>query len=470
MTRPGDGPAGHAAALPAPAPDGSPAGGLRLDTSARTIWAIALPIIFAEINETIVEVTDAAFLARFGTVELGAVGLAAAIYEVVVFFSFGLADSVQIVAARRAGQERARGVGDAFFHGAVLVLLTSAALFLILEFGAPFVTAWVVQSDAVRAAVNDFIAVAAFSVFFHCLNMAYSALFVGIGKPRVLIGATAILAVTNLLLDYALIFGHFGLPRLGIRGAALGSLAAELAAFAFLTTHALRNPEVRRLKLFTPRPLDWSLARVMLRISWPASLERLVETGRWFLFFLIVERMGENPLAVTNIVHGLYGIFLLPIDAVSEAVCTLTSNLIGQERSGRIGDVVRRAGKSAALVALPLVGLALLLPGVPIALFDPDPALAGSAAATLRVAAVAVLVIAPAEMVFSAVAGSGDTRATLLIEIVLSVCVLLVAYAAGVALGLPLEAVWAAEIVGGGVCLLLSAAWLRSERWKRLTV
>ena len=79
---------------------------LKLEASARALCAIALPIILAELSETILEATDTAFLGRFGSLELAAVGLGAAIYEVAVFFTFGLADAIQIIAARRAGQGR----------------------------------------------------------------------------------------------------------------------------------------------------------------------------------------------------------------------------------------------------------------------------------------------------------------------------------------------------------------------------
>src|SRR5438093_5114652 len=227
-----------------------------LGTSSRTIWAIALPVLLAELGGHVVEFPDPAFLGRFGTIELAAVGLAAAIYGLVVFFTLGLSDGIQILTARRAGQGRARAIGDAFFHGASLLLATACVAFLILEFGSPALTSWVVRSDAVRAAVDDFVRIIAFAAVFHCLNMAYSAFYVGMGRTRVLMGATAVLALTNVALDYGLIFGHLGLPRLGIQGAALGGLFSEIAAFAFLTGETLRSGDARRFGLFLPRRLD----------------------------------------------------------------------------------------------------------------------------------------------------------------------------------------------------------------------
>ncbi|HYT69895.1 MAG TPA: MATE family efflux transporter [Gemmatimonadales bacterium] len=455
---------------PAAAPGPATAARLQLDTSSRTIWAIASPVVLAGLSEHIVEITDTALLARFGTIELAAIGMAAAIYEVVVFFTFGLADSIQIVAARRAGQGREQAIGDAFFHGASLLAALSLALFLILAFASPVVTRAILRTDSVRWAVDDFLRIIAFAVLFHCLNMAYGALYVGIGRTRPLIAATVVLAVTNVGLDYLLIFGHLGLPRLGIKGAAAGSLIAEIAAFGVLTWSALRRGDARRFGLFRPRRLDPSLAKAMLTIGWPAALQRLVEAVRWFLFFLIIEHIGASALAIANIVHGVYALFLLPLDALAETVCTMASNLIGQERSSRIGGLLRSTMAWATLAIVPFVVLALAWPEIPLSLFTTDPELLSGAAGSLRVASLALLIVIPGALVLGAVEGTGDTRTALVIELVLSVGVLLSAYAAAIVLHLPLAGIWASEIVGWLVCLLMAYGWLRSGRWRRVSI
>ncbi len=447
-----------------------PAAPTALGTSSRTIWAIALPVILAELSEHVVEVTDTAFLGRFGTIELAAVGLAAAIYELVVFFTLGLSDGIQILTARRAGEGRAREIGEAFFHGASLLLATAGVAFLILEFGSPALTSWVVRSAAVRAAVDDFVRIIAFAAVFHCLNMAYSAFYVGMGRTRVVMRATAVLAVTNIALDYVLIFGHLGLPRLGIGGAALGALLSEIAAFAYLTSATVWSGDARRFGLFRPRRLDASFTRVMLAISWPAALDRLVGSLRWFLFFLLVEHLGEQALATTNVVHGVYALLLLPIGGFAETVCTMTSNLIGQGQQAEIGGVLRRTTGWATLCIVPFALLALVQPTLPLALFTSDPELVAAATNSLRVVSLAILLAIPAELGFSAVSGSGNTRMSLLIELVLSATVLSCAYAAGIVLRLPVEAVWAAEVVGWSVCLVFSAVWVRGARWTALVI
>ena len=131
---------------------------------------------------------------------------------------------------------------------------------------------------------------------------------------------------------------------------------------------------------------------------------------------------------------------------------------------------MRRTAKWALLVVLPIVALVLVAPGVPLAVFTADPDLLRRGAGCLRVLALAIVVVIPAELVLGAVMGTGDTRSTLAIELVLTVVMLASAYSAGPLLGLPLEVVWASEIVGWVACLGLSYAWLNSERWKRVAI
>ncbi|MBI4419908.1 MAG: MATE family efflux transporter [Gemmatimonadetes bacterium] len=449
---------------------GLPARARPLRASSRALWAVALPMLVAEVSDPVVGATDTAFLGRFGTIEVGAVGLAVAMYQALIFFGSGLADGLQIITARRAGQRRQHGIGEAFFHGATLLLITSAALFLVLQHGSPYLTRLVVHSAELRAAVDGFLGIMAFAVVFHCLNLAFSGLYVGIGKSGILMWAAGALIATNVVVDYLLIFGNLGFPRLGIRGAAAGSLAGEIAALAFLAIGALSEGDARQFGLFRSRRLDPGLTRAMLGVSWPAGLEKLLQTARWLLLFVIIERTGEMSLAMASVAYGVYGLLLLPIDGFAGGVSAIVSHLIGQGSDARIGEVLRRTAGRATLVLLPLVALALLAPHVPLSLFTSSAEILRGAENSLRVLGVAILVVIPGAMVLNAVAGTGDTRTTLVIEVAASVCVLLYAYVAAIPLGLSQPAVWAAEIVGWLVCLLLSYGWLKRGSWRRLAI
>jgi len=441
------------------------AGGL-----ARVVRAVSVPVIFAEITETVVHVTDTAFLARVGTVEVGAIAIADSILEIAIVLTLGLVDGMQILLARRLGQRRKRDAGQVFHLGLALLtglsLLLTAALLLV----SPWVTRLLVGSHEVRAATDAFLGIIAFTIVFNSANMAYSALLVGLARARALIAAAGVLAVVNLVLDYLLVFGKFGLPAMGIRGAALGSLIAEIACCAFLTVYVVRLPGVRGLRLF--RQFSWNprLARVLTRISWPVVLQGTVEAGRWFAFFLILEHIGEGALAASNLVYSCYIVLRIPTEGYAEATCSLVSRLIGAGRSSAIDRLIRTVLSPTYAITLPFVAIAFLFPGFVLSLLTSDPAVVRASESSLRVLAVAMLVVIPGEMWYAALAGTGDTRATFAIEGVLSLVILAGSYLAVLVLGLGIEFVWMSILAAWGVCLALSYLWMRAGYWKRLEI
>ncbi|MEA3273991.1 MAG: MATE family efflux transporter [Pseudomonadota bacterium] len=438
--------------------------------SYRGIWGVSYPLIVAGISETVVEVTDTVFLAHYGITELAAIGLAGAIYSLALALILGLVDGIQIVIGRRAGEGRAGQIGRVFNQGLYLLLVAALALTLIIKFALPGLTADLFASADVHVAVDDYLQIYAFALLFHAVNLAYSAFYVGIARTRVLIGATVILAAINILLDYLLIFGHFGLPALGIRGAAIASLTAEVAVFGYLTLDVVRRRYVGSFGLLRFGRWDGDLSRLLARISAPVSLEALVETARWFAFFLIIEQLGEDVLAKANIVFSIYAVLLIPIDGFSETICSMVSNLIGQRRLPQIGLLMRRTILLAYGVLTPLLVATLAFPEALLDLFSEDGVITSGTTASLFVVAAAASLAVPAETAYSAVAGTGDTRAILVFQLLIATGVLGVAWYTALVLGLPLEYIWLSEVAGWAIALMVSVTWLKIGLWRQLRV
>ena len=438
--------------------------------SYRSIWGISFPLIIAGISETVVDITDTIFLARYGVTELAAVGVADAIYGVALFLSLGLVDGMQIIIGRRVGQGRRAEIGKVFNQGIYMLALVTVPLIFFIVFVVPAATAPVFASADVHDAVTRYLQITAYALLFQSVNLAYSAFYVGISKTRILIGAAAVLAVSNIVLDYALIFGNFGLPELGIQGAALASIAAEILAFLFISQDVLRKGYAREYGLL--RFGRWSnryAARLSV-ISYPVSLEALVDTLKWFLFFLIIEQLGETALAGATIIYSCYALFLIPVDSFSETVCTMVSNLIGQQQIPRLGQLIRRTIKLTYMVVAPALLLSLGFPELVLSVFTPDESITRMSHDSLLVVILIAIVAVPAYTYYAAVIGTGDTGAILLIQLVMTASTVATAYYVALILGLALEYVWLAEMIGVLVCLALSWYWFKSGQWRKLEI
>lgn len=423
---------------------------------ARLVWLVSIPLLFAEIGEALIQVTDTFFLGRVGTSELAAIALADSMFEIWTVLSFGVVDGIQILLARRAGEGRDRAVGETFTRGVLLLIAISVVLTISLKWASPYLVPRMVESRAVAERLNDFLQIAAYGIVFFSVSLAFAALFVGLQRTRVLIGATVVLGLTNVFLDYLLIFGNLGLPRMGIRGAAVAFVGAEVAALVYLIVHVWRHVDLRRYGLFRIGREEPRLVRRLVTTSSPVVGQGLVEAVRWLLFFLILEQVGERVLAASSIIYACLALLLIPTEAFSETACSMVSRAVGGRRADAIPSLIRRAVSPTYLVTLPFAALALIFPGFVLSAFTSDAALVNEATGALRVVALGMLVVVPAEIWFAALLGTGRTTRMLFIEIALTGVMVSGVYVSAVALDLSLPLVWLWVPMAWSMCLALA--------------
>jgi MATE family multidrug resistance protein len=293
---------------------------------------------------------------------------------------------------------------------------------------------------------------------------------ISMGKTRALLHATIIVVVLDVILNYVFIFGKFGCPELGMRGAAVGSIGAEFGAAIFLTIYVWRQFDVRKYGFFRFRRFEPRITRLLAFLAVPIAAQTVLEDLRWFFFFLIIERVGTEALAIANIVYTCYIVFWIPTEGFSETACSMVSRYIGSNRTHRIGKLLRSTTGGAILATIPFVALALFAPQWLVALFSSETDLLGQSNASLRVVALAMLIAIPAQMWFTAVVGTGDTAAALGIEFVLTLVMLGLTYVAAIHLAWPMALVWLSLPITWLVCLTVSYGWMKSGIWRRLKI
>ncbi len=436
----------------------------------RVIWKVSIPIIFVEATETLDHLIDTLFLARVGVTELGAIAVADSVMLLFLILPLALVDGLQILTARRVGQHRPDAVGAVFNQGLLQTMVLCGVAIVALKLFSPVVSNWVVESDAVGHAVNSYLQIDAYSIPFAGATFAFSALLTSLGKTRALIPATIIVVVSDIILNYLFIFGKFGFPEMGMRGAAMGSIGAEFAATVFLAIYVWRHFKQSPYGFFRFRRFEHRTTRLLGKLSVPIAAQCFLEDLRWVVFFLIVERAGTSALAISNIVFTCYMVFWIPTEGFSETACSMVSRYIGRNRAHRIGEVLRSTTGGAILATVPFILVALCAPQWLVGLFAPGVDLLGESSASLRVIALAMLIAIPAEMWFTAVVGTGDTAAALGIELLLTLLMIGLTWFAAIHLAWPMVFVWASVPITWLVCLAVCYGWMKSGIWKRLEV
>ncbi len=434
------------------------------------IWLLSLPLIFAELSETIIHVTDTAFLGRVGETELAALVLADTILSLWLVAALGLTDALQIVVARRHGENDERRGGTAFAHAAVVTVVLSIALAALLKLASPWLSDLIAASRSVSAAVDSFLQIAAYGIPFLCLSFAYSAFFVGIGRTRILAVATALLTGMNLVLAYSLILGRLSMPELGLRGAAYASVGAEVLTALFLVGYSIRAGYVRRYGMMHLDGWDPRFVRSLVTLAAPVIVYGIIESLQWLFFFIVLEQLGTTILALSNVIYACLLVFLIPAEALSETTVSMVSAMIGRGDQERARATLRKVLRVATLATLPIVVVAMAVPGDIFSFFfgitDPGP----SAEIALRVVAGAMVFAVPWIVWMGGIQGTGDTPAGSVIDSGVAALILGWAALTALVLGGGLVAVWSGVAVAWLFGLIAAVAWIRSDRWRRIAV
>ena len=220
----------------------------------KQIWSVSYPILLSLLAQNVINVTDTAFLGRVSEIALGASAMGGLFYICIFTIAFGFSTGSQIVIARRNGEARYGDVGPVMIQGVLFLLVMALLLFGFTKAFGGNIMRLLVSSESIYDATMEFLDWRIFGFFFSFVNVMFRALYIGITRTKVLTINAVVMALTNVVLDYALIFGHFGLPEMGIKGAAIASVIGLSALFPDLYVHHRRPEKVWPQPLAVVRP------------------------------------------------------------------------------------------------------------------------------------------------------------------------------------------------------------------------
>jgi putative MATE family efflux protein len=387
-------------------------------TSNKNIFNIAYPVFLTLVAQNIINVTDTAFLGRLSEVALGASAIAGLFYISVYVVGFGFSQGAQIMIGRRNGEKDYAKIGLIFNNGLLFNLLLGITVFTFSYFQVDKIARFLVSSDDIYNAVVEYLDWRIYGFFFSFTNIMFRSLYVGITKTRVLTVSAVITSLTNVFFDYAMIFGNFGFPELGIAGAAIASVIAEAVTFLYLMGYTMLKTNTKHYALFNFSKIDWKIIKQMLNLSIFIMFQFIISTSTWFMFFIFIERTGERPLAITNIGRSLYMLLMIPGIALSTTISTLISNLIGAGRKNNVLPFINRMIKITFIAVIPIMLFTFALPELITRVYTDDMDLIKASTSVMRVVSIAIVFCAVGSVIFNSVSGTGNTRTAFLIEFV----------------------------------------------------
>jgi len=401
-----------------------------------------------------------------------AIGFVSQLYF--LFIILGNAISVGAVAlisrAMGAGDFR-RAVGNA---GQSLIFGTAVSLLLMMgvfAFHREIVVATGFPPD-IRVVAETFLKIFSLSLIPNYLLIISNAVFRASGEVKKPLFSMFVVSLINVVGDFGLVFGLFGLPRLGYQGIAV---ATALASFIGMGINLLLLSLQRWRAVYTAVwVISWQIMKRLASLGWPAALLQIAWNAGSIVLYNILGRLGDTSVvALASITNGLRieAVIFLPAFALNMAA----SVLVGQNLGARAADRASKVGWEVALVGMVFVSaisLVVFLRAEHFAsLLANDPAVLAETTRYLRINMLSEPFMALSLILGGGLQGAGDTRGTMSVIVIAMWCIRLpLAYLLAILLGWGALGVWIAMVTSMAVQGLLMAARFHRGRWKTINV
>lgn len=432
----------------------------------KEIWRVTYPIFLGLLAQNVINVTDTAFLGRVGEVALGAAAMGGLLYICVYTIAFGFSVGSQILIARRNGEGNYRAVGPIMWQGTAFSFGMAVCLLILMYFSAAPLIRLLITSDSIYGATYEFFTWRIWGFLFAFVNVMFRGLYIGITRTKVLTMNAVVMALVNVVLDYALVFGELGLPEMGVRGAALASVIAEASSLLFFLLYTYYKVDLKKYGLNRFGQFDLSMVLRILRISCFTMVQYFLAMAIWFVFFMTLERLGQRQLAVANIVRSVYVVLLIPVQALSTTANTLVSNLIGAGGSSGVVTLLHKISRMSFLIMVVCVGLCVAFPGSILSVYTNEEALLVESVSALYVVCGAMLIASLANVYFNGISGTGNTQAALVLEVFVQVFYALYIIVVGMVIQAPVDVCFTTEVIYYVLMLGSSLIYLKKAKWQ----
>lgn len=443
---------------------------LKLSTGYKAILTLALPISLAILVPQINFITNNIFLAGLGQKELAVAGITGVYYLIFAVIGNGLNNGLQALIARRAGQNLPRDIGRIFYHGIWLALAISAVGIVITQTIAPPILRAAIHDEEISDMAISFLRIRIWGLPLLYLYVMRNALLVGTNQTRFLVWGTLAEAVTNIVLDYGLIYGKLGMPQIGFNGAAYASIIAEGTGLVVIYLVIHMKGINKRFALFEDVSWDRALAKHIMVKSSPLIAQFSISIVTWEYFYILIEHHGERALAISNTMRNIFGLFGIFSWAFASTTNTMVSNIIGQGRENEVIGLVMRIVRCSFSISLVLFVLLNFWPEWFLSFYGQEEAFIRDAIPVVRVVSIALLMMSFGPVWLNAVTGTGNTTVNLWIEMITLFIYVIYVYVVLEYYGMPITWGWASEWVYWLSMFSMAYLYMKSGRWRGKTM
>ncbi|MEM7578038.1 MAG: MATE family efflux transporter [Planctomycetota bacterium] len=370
------------------------------------------PIIASMVSRTAMQWVDFVMVATLGTEAQAAIVPAGITLFVVIAFGMGVMAAVNTLVAQHFGRGTAEGraaCAVATWQG-LWVSLGLAALSLPLWFVLPWVFTAAGHEPAVAQLESSYVQIGLLGIFPTVASVAVANFFNGIHRPMIGLWATVAANAFNVVANFALIFGMWGFPELGMDGAAYATMLAAWLNLLVLATWWLRASLRQAFGLLRHIRPNRAMLKQVLKIGLPSGLQFTADIATFAVFTVwVVGRLGTIELAAHNVALKFLELSLIPCVGMAVAVSAAAGRSIGQGRLDRAHRFAHWGMGLSAVFLTVMVGVFLLGGRALVPWLSEDPQVTHRAMQLVLILCVCHYFDCAQIMYGSALRGAGDT-------------------------------------------------------------
>lgn len=436
-----------------------------LDIQYSSILKVALPLMLSGFIQSIISITDAAFLGHYSTLAYDASGSAGLWYITLHMVFIGLSDGAQIAMATSVGENNRRGFAAVFQTNFVLLLFAALLLTVLVQLYMPSLMQWMVTNKDLANAEQSFLEIRSYSFWANTVALTIQASYLATGKTSLVMVSSVIVACSNILLDYLMIFGIGPFPVLGLEGAALASTIAEFLGMLFLLSTLLFGQLKSHFPILKGSFISTLQIRKNLIIGLPLLFQGIVALSIWTVFFIWIEQMGGDNLTISLNIRYIYFLAFIPVWGFAAATKTYIAQYLGAKEYKALPVIQRRIQiLTIAFLVVTFHG-AVMYPEALISLVNKNSRHIAESAHILRLVSGSIIIYGLGSVYFQTISGSGNTRITFIVECLSTCLYICAAYLFIKVWAWPIYWVWLVEYVYFITMGTVSFAYLKWFNW-----
>lgn len=430
------------------------------------VFSLALPVVLSSLLQRSVGIVDIFLVGGLGASSIAAVGIAQIMVFVAMSVSWGINVGVTVQVSQLWGAGRRAEAAQAAYQA---MLLTVAAAGLIMLLGLAFggrVAVVLGASGEVQGIISDYARIIFSFIFFSIAINVTSGIMHGAGDTKTPLYSTLIVNILHVAVAYPLIYGYLGLPKLGVKGAAIAIAVSESMGATFLFLRSLVKKYI-----VIAKKLDWKFTVMTVRLGLPILFDRLLQNMGSLLFAKVILLYGTAVYAAHQVGLAIEAFSFMPGYGIAVAAATMVGQNLG---AGRTADARLSAYEANRLAVFLMAAMGLVFFFFPYGLlraFTSDPEVIRYGIMYMKIVAFAQVPLAITMVAAGSLRGAGDTGFIMFATIAGMWMVRLpVAAVLATLLKAPIRAVWSVMILDWLVRMSLLIWRYRKESWGKLKI